>query len=286
MMGPSVSAMRRNMRTLWRKTSELFWQHGVLWLPVFVADLFSFGIDHLRKPLFNLVVTPLLTNHSIITGAQELTTDKTKIFMGEVSSMLIIAFLELISIVAFVSAFFATAKLVKRKLGYLETDAREVGLTHILGLCVRASVIVAPLALCGFLVTTYFPIALHRFNLLLHSYATQVEGLLVMALIAYLLTPGALRAIAEPEGHVIDQETKSQGRQAALLAVVVSAVLLAFVTMAENSLLATPGQWFFIYLVASPITAMPYIPLYIALTLLAVEGSKEVRPATLEVDAG
>src|ERR1700677_4007085 len=56
------------MRDLWRKTTALFWENPILWLPVVCADLLAFCFTRLQKLLTRQLINSLLLGHSALTG--------------------------------------------------------------------------------------------------------------------------------------------------------------------------------------------------------------------------
>jgi hypothetical protein len=267
------------MQALWRRTTAMFWGYPVLWLPVLVADLLAFGAQHSRRPLLHLLVTPLLVRHSVLVGAiDELAIGSTNAFLGEVLAALITAFTQFSSILSYTIGFFLTAELVDRRLGRFESWERGSELKRILKLSVRAYAIAFVMGFCLFGGLTY-ELAVHGNHLWSSVYFTQGGGLVVMAVLAYLLAPAALRSVAKD--GMIDPQAKLLARQAALLAVVASAACVVFTTAVETSMLAMPQPWVLVRIVASLIAATPYIPLFIALALLAFE-----RPHEMSTGAG
>ena len=261
----------------------MFWGYPVLWLPVLGADLLAFGAQHARRPLLHLLVTPLLVRHSVLVGAtEELAIGSANAVLGEVLAALITGFTQFSSILAYTISFFITAELVDRRLDNFEPRERAREIKRILKLSVRAYAIAFVIGFCLFGGLTY-ELAVHGNHLWSSVYFTQGGSLVVMAVLAYFLAPAALGSLAKD--GMIDPQVKPLARQAALLAVVASAACLAFTTVVQNSMLAMPGQWMLIHIVASLIAATPYIPLFIALALLAFEGPQEVLREEVVDDA-
>ena len=59
------------MRTIWRTTAYLFWQHPILWLPVILADLIAFCLRLLQGWMTHAVINSLLVEHSVLSSNPE-----------------------------------------------------------------------------------------------------------------------------------------------------------------------------------------------------------------------
>jgi hypothetical protein len=56
------------MRDLWRKTTALFWESPILWLPVVCADLLAFCFTRVQKLLTWQLINSFLLGHSALAG--------------------------------------------------------------------------------------------------------------------------------------------------------------------------------------------------------------------------
>jgi hypothetical protein len=63
-----MAEVDHSMREIWRRTVFVFWQHPILWLPVFVADACGQTLQYLQDFVHAQLVDHLLAQHSVLGG--------------------------------------------------------------------------------------------------------------------------------------------------------------------------------------------------------------------------
>jgi hypothetical protein len=287
------------MRNLWRATAYLFWQHPVLWLPLIVADLTAFCIESLKRLLTHQIVLWLVQRHSasILSSGPEYSDQASASVKAALLTLPFIWGTYFLSILLYTMAMLATAAILHNLSVARDTNLPAVApmiwssmrralvlSIKLLALCATSALLFGPLIILSL---TFGSKPFWQFPTFLFS---ELLTTLVMVGISYLITPSALRLIQYLNPSVGFQWTYGQGRLVGAAAVVVSAGLSLLLQKAEPSILRDlhPHGSAFVYMinaVISLIVAFPYIPLFIALYLIARPDSPLANAQTDQSEA-
>jgi hypothetical protein len=267
------------MRELWRKTTALFWENPILWLPLVCADLLVFCFTRLQKLLTRQLIDSLLLNHPALTGhairpvAQPALLAKAALLSG--------AFVwgtHFLNICLYTVALVITATLVQ------ELQPDSPGVLHPLGSRIRRILVfsgelLALYALSGVLLLQATRLAEKwRF-----STTDLVPGFVMLAYVsvAYCMAPSGIRLLREAQSRPVTSENFAMGRSFAILMVMTSLAISYFLAIVEQSLNTSPLLARGILRImmevpASAVTALPYVPLFISLALIATNDAAEV----------
>jgi hypothetical protein len=273
----AVVSTFRKMQTLWRKTSELFWQHPVLWLPILIAAILQFLLLKIQQLMSQKIVAFFAEGaRSVLGGPAEPSSDPYHAMMkaGLFAVPLSIG-IYLLNICLYVTALLVVARLVQASLagdalnlrsaigGTIQTCRRSV-----LGISLK----ILAAFVFGFLL---FVQVFQRF-----TPSTTISGrnvgytfAIILSVIAgYILTPAVMRILLS--FRPISATDLSRARWTVILGVVVSIVIGLFAQRAELSFFTASTypsalqQWL-MQIVGELFTALPYVPLSIALSLIA-----------------
>ncbi len=277
------------MKRLWQRVWVLPRQHMVLWLPVVGAALLSCGWMQLRKSAIHQILPWTLRAHqgrSVLGGSFPTSENSTAGYgVVYVASFLITTVCEYADICCYVLAMLIIAHL----LGKLMTDATHdkpyVGFSvarHGLG-ALWLSLLVYLLALASsalvFLPLTFYPTSR------LGSPFMPIAVVLVMySALAFFITPFALRLLAQTGGKAIGPKELSIGRKCSLLAGVAISVFSAIQLTLVKALHADPAQREAFGIVGTIVTALPYVPLFLALSLISRRDSNLMGSTNHAID--
>jgi hypothetical protein len=266
------------MRTLWRTTAYLFWQHPILWLPVVLADLIAFCLRTLQDWMTHAVIYSLVAGHSVLSSSPEpvqtLPVVWSVIFAA--SKLLV----ELLNAYLYAAAMVAISILIPALIAQTRIPWREIPFAIrqrrvqilLLRLKVFGMLIVA--ASLGAALIVYLP-RLHflppLFAIESHSESYAIEAV-VLAAIAWILAPSAVALLRPREAPPTNAQSMRHARILAAISVSATAALYYLATFLRPSFapeLTTPLAINAFWLIASVASALPYIPLFIALYLIA-----------------
>lgn len=258
-------------QNLWARTSELFFSRPLLWLPVLIADLLGFGVQHGQSAILNVILTRSTQYHSALGGTVSRgPITQSAIDQVNAASMPIAIVAYFLRIVLYVVALAVTAHLVKKSLSRFRNRSPErVRVSEILLVALRVLIVfviclVLWIWLLGWL-------GRHGHGAIAQSPFSVVLGsLLAVALLAFSATPSALRMIAR--GSVSVEQVRD-GRIMAFAMALLFVALQFFVSLSERQLLsATPTRQLVLKGLASLLTAVPYVLMFIGFSLI---GSQE-----------
>ena len=277
------------MKKLWQRVWELSRQHVVLWLPVVGAALLSYSWAQLRRSANHQILFWILRahrGHSVLGGSFPASGDGTAEYGVYVASFLITTACEYADICCYVIAMLIIAHL----LGKLMTDATHdkpyIGFSvarHGLGV-LWLSLLVYLLALASsalvFLPATFYPTSR------LGQPFTIAVVLVMYSALAFFITPVALRLLARAGGAQIGPEEVAIGRKCSLLVGVAISLLSAVQLSIAGKLHVDHAQREAFGIVGTIVTALPYVPLFLALSLISMKDFKLVGPTnpTMEVE--
>jgi len=283
--GASLHSMKceASMKELWRRTVGLISSYPVLWLPVIWAATLSYGWTHLRLIILHDVLPSVLKRQSVLGGSVADTTHaKATVFyvLATISTNVC----EYADVCCFVVALLMTAKMVGRLTSvdlngspYADisptsrgTGALWVGLvTYLMGSGLGAVVFVPLL---------YYASSVHHFALASRPYIVAPGVFVIYAVLAYFVTPIALRLLARSGKNAIGDEERSAGRLSSLLTGA-SIATLSFIQLSTpkpfDSNLAKSAV---VGLSWTVLVSLPYAPLFIALSLLGAGFLKTSSP--------
>ena len=266
------------MQSLWRKASWLFWQYPVLWLPVLVADLAGSLLNILRKIITHQVTFWLQPGDSVFSHHSVLN------LPAGVSSLWLLAPLNvwtnLMRLCLYSTAFVLTGALIKTlddnpttpspnlrvAIRALPAKARQILIVSVVIL------IASPVA--GLLGAAYSNFNNPPFGL---NKEQQISATVVLALaaLAFATAPFALRLAQPSNPEPLPEKSRNAGRILATLAVAASGAISLILQQPTSWTLASLTthdslERNLVYIMASCIAAIPYIPLFIALALIAL----------------
>ena len=279
------------MKRLWQRVWELSRQHTVLWLPVVGAALLSCGWAQLRKSAIHQILPWILRarqGHFVLGGTFPTSGNSTAGYgVIYLASFFITTLCEYADICCYVIAMLIIAHL----LGKLMTDATHdkpyIGFSvarHGLGV-LWLSLLVYLLALASsalvFLPATFYPT-----SRLWQPLVTITVVLVMYSALAFFITPVALRLLARAGGAQIGLEEVAIGRKCSLLVGVAISLLSAVQLSIAGKLHVDHAQREAFGIVGTIVTALPYVPLFLALSLISMKDFKLVGPTnpTMEVE--
>lgn len=277
------------MRELWRRTADLFWEHPILWLPVLAADLLGQCVTQLQQLLTHRIVLSLVERHSVLGNTPDLVAYKAAAMKA---ALLIAPFVwgsYFINICLYTMAFLVTARLVFtfQEQPSAASFAATLKAGHPRRIFVFALKIFAMFILAAMLLLAVdlFVVSTHQAKLVAMALWADGAAMVVSVCIAYCIVPSSLRLIKDRNSFLAD-ESIWRGRSIAILVVAASSVIAFCVQTAEQSLLGTspvhPMTLLALGAIASLFAAVPYVPLFIALSLVAMQDDDEVQPPVLE----
>jgi len=264
------------VKELWRKTADLFWQHPVLWLYVAVADLAGFLVTQIQAWVSQRVIVWLVGGH------QQSILGSTVESMNYVETLtFLVAPLSwaryLICILLYIAAYFLIADRVSptamgpvadRSSSYL----RRLGNRQTITFAVKMLILYAG--------TSWLIIGMMNASgnmLLTTPISMWIFAFTVSIVVVYIMTPSGLLLLSPDvfSGNVAKR--LKLARISGFITALTCAMLGAFCSQvaqasAERSH-ATPSLW--MQAIGSLLTALPYCPLFISLSLLAFEPKPE-----------
>lgn len=280
------------MRQLWRNAANLLWQHPILWLPLLFADLLAFCLGEVQKLLAHAIAVRSLQEHSALgnTPYTNIHRDTSQVWeqLLTSSSGLLIQFL---SVCLYTAAFLITANLVRLFLQNLSPNlwssvkSANLRLPAILSFSLKLFVLSFVIAL--FITTPLYFVFFrnHRGNIVATPYFAYGVTLLISLCVAWIITPAAITLLRSPNFKPITSKTIMRGIGSSILTVTASTTLALLAQIAQRSLLSNsapmqPIAIQAIHAIASLLTSVPYIFLFIVLALLATSDVDDAKLQT------
>lgn len=282
---------RLNMQVIWRKTIDIFWQHPALWLPVVFADAIVFCLKWLQRDAIHRIVMWLAETHSVL-GEVQYRTDgrwfRAKVFLLTLpitwGTYFVSILLYVVALIV-VNGVLAAASESGRLPVWAWLDVPRPRYLSVLLLCLKT------LALCAVSLGIFFGLTsllqtVHLREVMINPVFTYGITALLGTGIAYVISPAAVTILRADLSHPLTTLEASRARVAAALAVAGSVVISLFVQHAGQSLLDKPQHLngvmlHGIELLSSLLSALPYIPLFIALSLIASNKDSETTAAPI-----
>lgn len=299
------------MKALWRSTLSLLRQYPILWLPLVLAEFINFNITWFERMLQRSLMgqlLPWLTESRSVLGGATSHIAPTAQTIRDLHLILLPLDLgtELICIFLSAAALVATAELLRSlakgrpatlpaALASIAPSRRRILIFSLtlLGLNAISEVLttfLAPLVFVNFehKLEHLLSLSLQSANVLEASHlipnlASHLWVLPVALCIVYIIAPLQARLAQPPDAAPVPDQAK-QARTAAILTAVAMSALSFLVAMLEAPLfqLLPPSSSLVLYpigTITSLITALPYVPLYIAFYLITTpEGPLNMSP--------
>jgi hypothetical protein len=292
------------MRNLWRATTYLFWQYPILWLPVILADVITSCLKQIERWLHHQLLQhflPWLTqSYSVLGPPEHLAPTQATMFKFALLDTPLRLGIQFLGTLLLASAMVATAGLLRSisdtGRGNLNAAMPPFAVSNrrILVYALKLFALTTLLfSFAAFLMVEALnyqrtivswlhlslksEIALERMNL-----PGYIASLLATLGIAYIMAPIAIQLLQPSDSNPTPQQAKT-ARIAWLLTALVAIVLDFGVAQLEGSLLqqvhATSNLAVFLFSgIASLIRTLPYIPLFIAFSLIATPDNPLANP--------
>ena len=269
------------MRDLFRRVSFLFWQYPILWLPVLVADLLKFLLMQLNRA-GGVAIADHFAPHSVLGGTPEPLSPYSQ-SLTKIS--LLIGMLNwsayFVSTALYSLALVGTTALIRRKI----EDSGE----SFWGLVSGFQVSPGRLAAFSAKVLGLYVIAAVPFILLIVPFGNRkgifpVEysyfiGVLMSMVAAYLAAPIAIRWLQWPNSISTSKELKRNVQAFAALMLLASGLMAIGAERVSGSLIFRSTPYVTVLgnrSISSMVSALPFIPLFIAISLVAFQKEAEV----------
>ncbi len=259
------------MNNIWRRTVFLFWQYPVLWLPVLVADFAGYWLTRLQQLLTHQIVLWIVQSgqHSVLGDIPApITYQSSTVMKAALLTAPLVWGNYFLHIAIYTLAFVITAGLVRNR-------SHELSSGLVLS---QIKDQVMPILKFALKALALFAIAAILFNLLglaglfsqsLSSFFTVVLTVFFSSPIGWILAPSAIKLLHVQSTTPPDSTLQRSGRLYAAIAIAL-ATLIGFALQTVTRATHGPALWITcVAIFISLIGAVPYIPLFIALGLLA-----------------
>jgi hypothetical protein len=283
------------MRNLWSTTTSLLRHHPLLWLPVIVADVASFWLSWLERlihtQLIEQVVIWLSQSHSVLGNTPDYNSLTPAVSAkAQALTAPLVWTTRYLGICLYTAALIATAAIVynlsepeaaplKQARSGIWTSRRRILIFSLKFFFLNAVVGILGAWLLSWALqlqslwekttspSSTLQIAVEKSNL-----PVLLPALLLAAAIATIMAPVAVRLL-QPKGVPLTPQQAKSARHASLIVVAVAAALQVLIQQVEPYLFqhlgtATPTL-LTVGFAVSLITAIPFVLLYVALSLIA-----------------
>ena len=262
------------MQNLWRKTSELFWQYPILWLPILLANTLEWLLLWSQQILARRIVTFFSQGHrSVLGGRPDLSTDPSTIMKASLAAGLLSAGIYLLFTCLFITALFVISKLVRNCLDN-RPPALKAAVIDTLQSCKRKTVVLSIKILAlfpaGALLLIFAMPRLVRLTTMSYRDVGYSFSCILTVVIAYLLTPSIVAALSP--GRPVTSELLAKARLIAMIGVAASDLIGLFVQRAELSVFTRSAY------PSVPAQRLIYIPISIALSVVAFSSQDYEEP--------
>jgi hypothetical protein len=266
------------MQSLWRKTSEFFWQYPILCLPLVVADVFH-TVLLWGRGWCNARIVFFFSHEgqSVLGGSPDISYDRLAPVKASIAAGIVSAGFFFLIVGGYVAALFVTSKLVRDALEGRELSLREAT-EEVAGSSKRKITLLSMkvLAVCAvamvlgvlFMVYVVDPRPKPAFEV------GYVVNVVVLAGVAYLITPWMVTAVS---GKGLGKRNLlTTVRRIAACGVIASSLIGWLVMKIVGSFgreLSAAPVWAnpVVALLQSLLTVVPYIPVAIAISLAAFD---------------
>jgi hypothetical protein len=266
-----------SVRELWDKTWKSLRRYPALCLPVVWASLLAYGWAKLRMMCIHEMPTLLLRTYS-----QSVLTDSMVGYAQPGSAqyfgvLFLTGFVSLACLFSIVCCFFValmtTVKMLQRYT--IGTSPVRLMSWRLIGLSAGFYVMGSLCFALAFAATYQLGLHVHKDYLFTQNSVLGLQVGLVGVVLSYLLAPAALQLVAKSCGHVVTDGADKGARVCAII----TAVTLTVIEVAARRLRVTgqfsPLEAVLANLFITVATALPYIPFFVAMGLLALDGPVE-----------
>ncbi len=278
------------MRQLWRSAANLLWQHPILWLPLLFADLLAFCLGRVQKLLAYAIALRSLQEHSVLGNTPYINVQRGT---SQVWPQLLISssglLIQFLSVCLYTAAFIITANLVRLFLQNLSPNlwsavkSAKLRLPAIFSLSLKLFVLSFVIAL--FITTPLLFFRSHLGSIVATPYFPYGFTLLISLCVAWIITPAAITLLRSPNFKPITSKTIMRGIGSSISTVIASTTFALVAQIAQRSLLSNSAQMppiaiQAIHAIASLLTTVPYIFLFIVLAVLATSDVDDAKLQT------
>lgn len=267
------------MRNLFRRTSELFWQHPILWLPILIADFCKFLLTYFQTLITHQIAFAIVRGHrSVLGGAPDPPANPaTAILKASLISAPFTWGTYFLGICLYVAAIFIVFKLVgdfvkdekptpSEIFSIIVHRKRSIFSLSIKALALFAMAAIMTAALASWIVGNQNSSAMQA--------SIYLTALIFYSAIAWFLVPTIISTLCSP--RLSEKQSIFNARLSSVLTVAVSLLIALFLQTAERaSITRQPSQSelmrLIIEMTGSLLTAFPYVALSITLSLVAIE---------------
>jgi hypothetical protein len=281
------------MRNLFRRVSFFFWQYPILWLPVAIVDPLVFSINLFAEKLTHAIILSVVTTHSVLSNTPDPITPLSNlqtlrwllltkpIDWGSHLLALCLYVCALMTTCSIVSTFRSKQKLSVRKI----LSPIQRSFRRLVYFSLKLLIVIGIAAIPFILITVFIfqkngarYISIENFSIIFSTLGTSA--------IAYLMAPAAVKFLSSQNSETTPAETARQAKISAVLTVITSDALYFIAVQIRNSFFLRSAGWTNLLFpaVTSLISALPYIVLFIALSLLAAEDGQ--RAETFDDEPG
>jgi hypothetical protein len=278
------------MRTLWRTTAYLFWQHPALWLPVVLADLIAFCLRSFQAWMTQAVIRSLVAGHSVLSDTPEPLHTLPVAWAAAFGATR--ALVELLNLCLYTAAMISISILVPALIAQTKMPWQQIlsalgeSRLRILLFSLKILVLIAVAGILDIGLITYLPHLHLMFSPIGISRDENIAMItLFLATIVWLLAPSAVAILRPRESPPVGAIGLRHARIFAAVSILSSVAIYFLSTVLRPSfapLLTTAFGIQVFWGVASVTSALPYIPLFIALCLIANRDSPLAMPPTVD----
>lgn len=274
------------MREIWRRTWSLFFNRSVLWLPVLCAEFLSSWLWRLQRLAAADLIHWLILHTSLfrLTVSGGRPWEAWHVKLAFITSPFVFG-TYFLNVCLYATALVVTAKLVEASDRDVRPDflvglrAARVQLRRILGFSLKFFLCYVPAAIGAFEgLRLVLRDPLHYDPLLVRALNSALS-LVTYLVVAYFLTPSALLLLRDSPLPPLERDSVRWGRVFSFAAVIVILAVGYLANVAEQTLLESHFIPVFPHLMmslaVSLLCAFPYIPLFIALSLIATSDAQE-----------
>jgi hypothetical protein len=268
------------MKELCRKTTELFRDYPVLWVPYLCAEVCVFVLSRLELSAARRIATWAITTHSVLGGESQAYKHKTLLFTAPIESAMRFTNVCLITF-----AFVVTALLTQMILeGRTANTGQAVIVSlhrwqRILWFGVKFCVCMVAGASLG-LLTTIPPVMnlCHHLHISI-CYLTWGLGLVGVIAAAWIISPEGVRLLLPPENKGISAMQKTTARWMGMLAAAASTVLgFLYETFRHDIKVDSSFEGAAVGMIATIAGNAPLLLLFIGLAIVSMSKTEMQEP--------
>ncbi len=264
------------MTNLFRRASYLFWQYPILWVPVFVADILDTLLKESRTLVTQAVIRSVLESHSVLSSVPDrLPAGLQSTMKVALLSAPIVWGTHFAGIVLYASAMTMTATLVLMNpptIRGLHEQNPDRSFKDTLFFSLKFFAMIALIGVPWTVIVGEVSMRFPRSRLIWGGDFGILFAIALTVAVAYFITPTAIRLLRKPRIEPVNLALMRRARAFAVMTVIASGLLDRLTVATQSTFLSrsTPRIGILSFdAVASLVGALPYILLFIALTLVA-----------------